>query len=614
MPRSPCQLTIASFLKKPPDISSQNGLGKRRGNKRPLSLSPNSANLASSKKLNDQSFESANDSAPSQLDNLGPPLLPSPPPPRKSIGKGEFVTPPPLLPYQLRPSSKSPGIKKSKLKSSTNALSLTSRMDDALLEMDQSDMAVGPVEVPTGEEADALLRDDPPVDNLANSPTSAAKAAIEAKISEELYSEISHDSQTDTLENSPTSAVKAAIEAKITEEMSSEISHFETTSKLNAVLDPNKKTLKTPTPTPVPQPLPKPLPLFPNGLPFSLNGDIHAQGGNLQKAIPAGTSKGYFTVAGNAKGQDGSSTARVSQPQPNKSKPSYAAKARSSPKDRVLVEHILFVYATWTNKAPIDSKDWGVIDSHLIGMELKQGPADPLIRIANSGYDATHKCGFIACRDQATAEWCQTAIRGIGGVQSGTRGAFRAWAKGELPEARLCRLFFPSRFDSLDENTLILSLKKHNPPLQRGTLILKATDDVQNGRALFVEFDLDSYAYVKSKSHKLEFVMMDVDCQLYNPPKRVAPTGPGITGITKISKPAQAQSHPSMNPSGSASSSLTSAANPTLVDPRLIKPRLAAAGTLSQPPSNSPLKRNRSAAFDSTDGSKRANVPNKPSE
>ena len=334
----------------------------------------------------------------------------------------------------------------------------------------------------------------------------------------------------------------------------------------------------------------------------------------MQKAIPAGTSKGYFTVAGNAKGQDGSSTARVSQPQPNKSKPSYAAKARSSPKDRVLVEHILFVYATWTNKAPIDSKDWGVIDSHLIGMELKQGPADPLIRIANSGYDATHKCGFIACRDQATAEWCQTAIRGIGGAQSGTRGAFRAWAKGELPEARLCRLFFPSRFDSLDENTLILSLKKHNPPLQRGTLILKATDDVQNGRALFVEFDLDSYAYVKSKSHKLEFVMMDVDCQLYNPPKRVAPTGPGITGITKISKPAQAQSHPSMNSSGLASSSLTSAANPTLVDPRLIKPRLAAAGTLPQPPSNSPLKRNRSAAFDSTDGSKRANVPNKPSE
>ena len=74
-------------------------------------------------------------------------------------------------------------------------------MDDALLEMDQSDVAAGPVEVPTGEEADALLRDDPPPDNL---------------------------------EHSPTSAVKAAIEAKITEEMTSEISHFETTSKLNA--------------------------------------------------------------------------------------------------------------------------------------------------------------------------------------------------------------------------------------------------------------------------------------------------------------------------------------------------------------------------------------------
>ena len=469
-------------------------------------------------------------------------------------------------------------------------------MDDALLEMDQSDIAAGPVEIPTGEEADALLREDPTSDNLVNSPTSA---------------------------------VKSAIEAKITEEMTSEISHFETTSKLNAVLDSNKKTLNS-TPTPVPQPLPKPLPLFPNGLPFSLkpiqgeNSQTSSATGDSHKAALAGSSKGYFTVAGNANLRENSSTARDPQPQPNKSKPTYATKARSPPKDKVLVEHILFVYSTWTNKAPIDSVDWGVIDSHLIGMELKLGPADPLIRIANSGYDATHRCGFIACRDLATAEWCQTTIRGIGGVQYGTKGAFRAWAKGEQPEARLCRLFFPTRFDSLDEDTLILSLKKHNPPLQRGTLILKSLDDVQSGRALFVEFDLESYAYIKSKGHKLEFVMMDVDCQFYNPPKRVAPAGSGVTGITKISKPAQAQVQPApaqIQPllnfanflaSGLTDSPSTSAANPKPVDPRLAKPNPAGTGTLSQPPPNSPLKRNRSVAFDSTDGSKRTAAHNKP--
>ena len=185
-----------------------------------------------------------------------------------------------------------------------------------------------------------------------------------------------------------------------------------------------------------------------------------------------------------------------------------------------MVENILFVYSTWTNKAPIGAADWGIVDSHLLAMELRQDPSDPLIRIANSGYDATHRCGFIACKDLASADWCKRTIHGIGGSQYGEKGAFRAWSKGEQPESRLCRLFFPSRFDSLDDFALELSLLKHNPPLKQGTVTVKGMDDVQNGRALFIEVDIDSYAYIKSKGFKVEFPLMDIDCQLYIPPPK----------------------------------------------------------------------------------------------
>ena len=33
--------------------------------------------------------------------------------------------------------------------------------------------------------------------------------------------------------------------------------------------------------------------------------------------------------------------------------------------------------------------------------------------------------------------------------------AFRAWSKGEQPEVRLCRLFFPARLDCLQDDRLI---------------------------------------------------------------------------------------------------------------------------------------------------------------
>ena len=97
----------------------------------------------------------------------------------------------------------------------------------------------------------------------------------------------------------------------------------------------------------------------------------------------------------------------------------------------------------------------------------------------------------------------------------------------------------------------MLLLKKHNPSLKQGTLLLNWVDDVQGGRALFVEFDLESYTYVKSKGYRVGFSMMDIDCQLYIPPKRALPMGPGVSGISKLANlsqpPPQSQAQKSGN-------------------------------------------------------------------
>ena len=86
------------------------------------------------------------------------------------------------------------------------------------------------------------------------------------------------------------------------------------------------------------------------------------------------------------------------------------------PRARVLVEHILYVYGSVVAKRPLSPQDWELVDEELIGALATMDYLTTPVRIVNSGYDATHRCGFIACRDLASANWCKLAILGMGGM------------------------------------------------------------------------------------------------------------------------------------------------------------------------------------------------------
>ena len=479
MPRSPTQPTVASFLKPNPGISPPGKKGK--GKKRKLSSSPNSNNVFSSKKLNDAASPKV---ALSTFDSDFPPLPQTPPLPDASVMATPALSPSPHPPQQPclpeNPLSNKNLYNPKDLNSTTISHSLSS-MDDSLLEMDQEDAPILD-SFPTSDEADDLLRDDAP----GNLPPSES---------------------VDSPPSSPTAAVKFAIEAQIAE-------NLVILSSKPICVESNKDAINDSTPSPTltpflaPPSLKKPLPLFPEGLPPNCisNGSL-----STPASSSGGNSRGYFTDKGKAQLDKPTGNSHILPPP----KTTYASKTKSPQKTKTLLPNILYVYSTAVSKAPLSQYDWEGIDTFLIQKLALLNPGeDTRIRIASSGYDAAHKCGFIACRDLLSENWVKSAIRG------GTR--FRAWSKGEQPEVRLCRLYFPSRFDCLNDDILVPLLQKHNPPLKHGTLTLKNIDLVQGGRALFLEMDAASYGYVKAKSYKLEFSMTDIDCQLYIPPVKRA--------------------------------------------------------------------------------------------
>ena len=551
MPKPPTQFTLRHFLKsKPPDPSpsppSKKGKAAR-GKKRQLSLSPQSP-------PGDTVNAPASNSHIS-IEASASPFPPLPPPATRVSPalKGKNGVSPPLLPYQLRTS------KKLKASLSLPLLSSSSSMD--LLELGQDDFDAATY-APTSDEADALLQEDNPLLSDSRQPDDVM--------------EVTFPSQNEAPLSSPTAAIKAAIEAQIDEGMSSEILQFD--ASLNDKTNSNSNAAQIPPPPKAPT-LPKPLPLFPNGLPFSIGKNPGPQRSMNPKDPKANLND------------------------------TYAAKAKTPPKGKVMVENILYVYRSRTTKRPLSSSEWEHIDDALIEaqavLDLNAAP----IRIVNSGYDAAHRCGFIACRDLISANWCKAAILDMGKTDT---LLFRAWSKGEQPETRRCRLFFPSRFDRIGEDAIIPLLIKHNPPFRAGSLTLKSVEDVQNGRAVFIDFDPIGYAHVRDVKHRVEFLMQDIDCQVYVPKPVKPPQGPGVTGISKLPPLSQTSSAtPATSSASNATAPLESLEKPALrTDPRLNK-RAQPPLTFIKAPTpvvveqHSTKKRNRSLDSSGTDGAKK---------
>ena len=208
MPRSPSNLTVASFLRNPHTPSPPPK--RKRGKKRclisptPLADTPppkKAISITKSKtKSNSDDLPMASPQIPMFSPTNFPPLTP-PHPPQSETDRN---------PTPINSTVSSPSLP-------------NSRMDSELLAMDSNEIdEIG--QCPTWEEAEALLREDPPPSVSQSQPQATTDA----------------NSPSDP--GSPTAAVKSAIEAQIAEEMLTEISHFAENpkSKRNSVTDANK--------------------------------------------------------------------------------------------------------------------------------------------------------------------------------------------------------------------------------------------------------------------------------------------------------------------------------------------------------------------------------------
>ena len=207
----------------------------------------------------------------------------------------------------------------------------------------------------------------------------------------------------------------------------------------------------------------------------------------------------------------------------------YADRAKSKTRPDEIGKFILHIYSTQDRKNPLSLQDWNRVDEQLIrGLVNHPEP----IQIASSSYNAKHWFGYVACRDLESQDWVKRLVRGMKGNGFG----YRAWSRDEKPILPVCRLFLPSRFDSLDDATAIVQLHKYNSFFQSGSVNLKGSEIVQGGRAIYLEINPDIYAQIKNKDHRLCFLATYVDCQLWTQsgPKRKVGLGRGIEGIQKL--------------------------------------------------------------------------------
>jgi hypothetical protein len=206
----------------------------------------------------------------------------------------------------------------------------------------------------------------------------------------------------------------------------------------------------------------------------------------------------------------------------------YADRAKSKIRPEELGKFILHIYSTHDRKNPLSLKDWNQVDEQLIcGLVNHPEP----IHIVSSSYNAKHWFGYVACKDLESQDWVKRLVGGMGGNEVG----YRAWSRDEKPIMPVCRLFLPSRFDSLDDATAIVQLYKYNPLLKPGSINLKGSEIVQGGRAIYLEFNPETYVLIKNKEHRLSFLATYVDCQLWTQsgPKRKVGLGRGIEGVHK---------------------------------------------------------------------------------
>ena len=379
-----------------------------------------------------------------------------------------------------------------------------SSMDADLLEMDQGTNE-GPL--PTDAETAALLEDSPP-------------RPVASPLTDQ--------------DSSPTVAIKTALEAKMNEELG----EFD-----------KSRVIKLP-------------------LPFGTNDCGGIESGNRNDAACVDAGRGNKVAAeGSAVGSSTGPTQANSAPEQNhlnstlenavgpqgtvvihrdpRITKSHAAQVedgrtyadRTKPKTRPdeIGKYILHIYSTQDRKNPLSLQDWNRVDEQLIhGLVNHPEP----IQIASSSYNAKHWFGYVACRDLESQDWVKRLVRGMRGNEVG----YRAWSRDEKPIMPVCRLFLPSRFDSLDDATAIAQLCKYNLFIQPGSITLKGSEIVQGGRAIYLELNQDTYAQLKNKDHRLCFLATFVDCQLWTQsgPKRKVSLGGGIEGIQKLnSKPTQ---------------------------------------------------------------------------
>jgi hypothetical protein len=150
--------------------------------------------------------------------------------------------------------------------------------------------------------------------------------------------------------------------------------------------------------------------------------------------------------------------------------------------------------------------------------------------VARSGYDTTHKCGFIAAESIASAEWHKRIVLSFN--KEGKK--FRAWARGEHPTLFQIRIYLPMKYNIISSINSTQILINYNPFLKSGTFELLREEPSGEGRALFFSVSREAFLQIR-ETYKLNFPLGKLDCNNATPktlnPVTTRPINPTFTQI-----------------------------------------------------------------------------------